>query len=153
MFDFISLIIPIAVFLPNLFYFGMPPINMPANTDNKENPIYKAAEAIGRFGVFILPIMSSIHHDNPYEILSLIGMVMFLLIYYVGWIRFVRGNREYKLLYSPMFGIPVPLAISPVLYFLSASILLHSPLLFLSSVILAIGHIPLSLKIYHQLGE
>ncbi|WP_410511512.1 hypothetical protein PaeBR_15685 [Paenibacillus sp. BR2-3] len=153
MFHIISLIIPIAVLLPNLLFFGIPPKNMPAKLEDKESSIFKIAEGLGRLGVFILPIFSSIHIDKPYEVLSLIGMFIFLLLYYVGWIRYFRRDREYKLLFSPMIGIPVPLAVSPVLYFLCASIVLHSSLLFLSSLILAFGHIPMSLNTYRQINK
>ncbi|WP_438350670.1 hypothetical protein ACP8HI_08520 [Paenibacillus sp. FA6] len=153
MFHFISIIIPIAVLLPNLFFFGIPPRNSPANIEVKESLILKIAEGIGRLGVFVLPIFSSIHNDKQYEVLSLLGMFIFLLLYYIGWIRYFRRDREYKLLFSPMIGIPVPLAITPILYFISASIVLHSSLLFLSSLILAIGHIPISLITYHQINN
>lgn len=145
MLHFISLIIPIAVLLPSLFILGRPPRNMPTKIENKEIPIFKIAEGMGRLGVFLLPIFSSIHHDKQVEVLSLIGMFIFLLLYYVGWVRYFKGDREYRLLFSPMIGIPVPLAITPILYFLCSSIVLHSYLLFISSLILAIGHIPNSL--------
>lgn len=145
MLHFISLIIPIAVLLPNLFLMGRPPRNMPIEIENKEIPILKVAEGMGRLGVFVLPIFSSIHQDKQLEVLSLIGMLIFLLLYYVGWVRYFKGDEEYRLLFSPMIGIPVPLAITPILYFLCSSIVLHSYLLFISSLILAIGHIPNSL--------
>lgn len=140
-----SLIIPIAILLPNLFFLGRPSRNMPVNIENKEITILKIVEGIGRLGVCVLPIFSSIHHDKQVEVLSLIGMLIFLLLYYVGWVRYFKGDREYRLLFSPMIGIPVPLAISPILYFLCSSIVLHSYLMFISSLILAIGHIPNSL--------
>lgn len=145
MLHFISLIIPIAVLLPNLFLMGRPPRNKPIEIKNKEIPIFKIAEGMGRLGVFVLPIFSYIHHDKPYEMISMIGMFIFLLLYVVGWVRYFKGDEEYRLLFSPMIGIPVPLAITPILYFLCSSIVLHSYLLFISSLILAIGHIPNSL--------
>ncbi|MCL6603649.1 MAG: hypothetical protein K6T94_12295 [Paenibacillus sp.] len=153
MFHYMSLIIPIAVLLPNLFFFGTPPRNSPTTMDTKENMFFKIAEGIGRLGVFVLPIFSTIHKDKPYEVLAIIGMFVFLLLYYVGWIRYFRKERDYKLLFSPMIGISVPLAISPVLYFISASIVLHSYLFLLSSLILAIGHIPSSLIIYRRINN
>jgi len=148
---FISIIIPIAVLLPNLFFFRLPPRNLPSAMEGKESLIFKTTEGIGRLGVFILPIFSSIHIEEHYEVLSLIGMSIFLLLYYVGWIRYFRRDRDFKLLFSPMIGIPVPLAISPILYFICASLVLYSPLLFLSSLIFAFGHIPISLKTYHRI--
>lgn len=153
MLHFISLIIPIAILLPNLLFLGRPPRNVPAKKENKEILIFKIAEGIGRLGVFVLPIFSSIHHDKPHEMISLIGMFIFLILYYVGWIRYFRGDGEYRLLFSPMIGIPVPLAITPILYFLCASIVLHSSLLFLSSLIFAIGHISNSLILYYILKK
>ncbi|KGE17024.1 hypothetical protein PWYN_20400 [Paenibacillus wynnii] len=147
----LSLIIPTAILLPNLLFIGMPPRNLPAKVDDKDRLILKTAEGLGRVGVFVLPLFYSIHNDQPYEILSIVGMFIFLLLYYVGWLRYLRKGRDYLLLFSPMAGIPVPLAVSPILYFLSASIVLHSLFMFLCSLILALGHIPLSLKTYHQI--
>jgi len=147
------MIIPIAVLLPNLFFFVLPPSNLPGNMGDNESLLFKMSEGIGRLGVFILPILSSIHHKEYHEVLSLIGMSIFLLLYYIGWVRYFRQGRDYKLLFSPMIGIPVPLAISPILYFICASVVLHSPLLFLSSLLFAIGHIPVSLKTYQQINN
>lgn len=146
-----SLLIPIAVLLPNLLFFGKPPRNVPKDTNASENGVLMAAEGIGRMGTLVLPVFSTIHIDKTFEVLSLMGMFIFLLFYYLGWIRYFREKREYHLLFKPMFGLPVPLAVSPILYFLSASVVLQSNLLFLSSLILAIGHIPLSLISYRSL--
>ncbi|NWL88403.1 hypothetical protein DMN77_12475 [Paenibacillus sp. 79R4] len=153
MFHFISIIIPMAILLPNLFFFVIPPRNLPDNMEDKESLLFKMAEGIGRLGVFISPILSPIQHEEYYEVLSLIGMFIFLVLYYIGWIRYFRLGRDYKQLFSPMIGIPVPLAISPVLYFICASVVLHSPLLLLSSLLLAIGHIPISLKTYQRVKK
>ncbi|OPA75350.1 hypothetical protein BVG16_22430 [Paenibacillus selenitireducens] len=151
MFHFMSLIIPIAVFLPNLLFFVLPPRNVPIHVLNKSKFIYHAAEGMGRVGVMVLPIFTRMHLDKQHEWISFSGMVVFLLLYYSGWLRYFKRNRDYQLLFAPMFGIPVPLAISPILYFLCAAVILHSSILFLSSLILAVGHIPISLKTYHQI--
>jgi len=145
-----SLIIPFAILLPNLFFFVIPPRNMPAEGGESARPILKLSEGIGRLGVFVLPLFSTIHSDNPYEVVFLLAMFVFLAIYGAGWLRYYVRGRGYELLFSPMYGMPVPLAISPILYFISASVVLHSPLLFLSSLLLALGHIPLSLDTYHH---
>jgi hypothetical protein len=41
-------------------------------------------------------------------------------------------------------GIPLPLAISPIFYFFAASILFGSWYLGLSTLILGVGHLPIS---------
>lgn len=151
MFHYVSLIVPVAVFLPTLLFFVFPPRNILAPSQMKSNPIYSLAEWIGRLGVCVLPIFLSIHIDKPHEVLALIGMIVCLLFYYSGWIRFFVRNREFAFLFSPMYGVPIPLAISPILYFLCASVILHSFIYLLSGLILAVGHIPASLNIYRQL--
>lgn len=145
-----NLIIPFLVLLPSFLMIGLPPNNKPENIKETGNRIYIITEGIGRIGVLVTPVFSAIRNESLYEVLALIGMVIFLLLYYIGWLRYFRSNRDFKLLFIPLYGIPVPLAIMPVLYFLSASIILHSYLLFLSSMVLAVGHIPNSLYIYRQ---
>ncbi len=150
MFHPMSLIIPFLILLPNLMFFRFQPRNGPNQGEEKGNPILSAAEGVGRIGVFIIPIFSSIHIENSYEVISLIGMFLSLSLYYLGWIRYFRRGREFSLLFAPMIGIPVPLAINPVLYFLFASVVLHSAYLLICGVILAIGHIPGSLNSYKK---
>ncbi|MGG6310400.1 hypothetical protein [Paenibacillus macerans] len=149
----VSLIIPAAVLLPNLIFWRWPPQHMPSPQELQENIFLKAAEGIGRVGVMVLPLFSPVHMGNLRDILSLTGMVVFLLLYYAGWIRYLRRDREYRWLFAPMRGMPVPLAIAPVLYFAAGSAVLHSVPMLFSSLILAAGHIPASLHIYRCLTE
>ncbi|RXZ81743.1 hypothetical protein EBB07_13905 [Paenibacillaceae bacterium] len=148
MFQPLSLITPVLILLPNLMFFKFPPQNMPSEQNKKW--IFTAAEGIGRVGVILFPLFLSIHIQTTYEIISLLVMLLSLMMYYVGWIRYFRNDRQYKLLFAPLWGIPVPLAIFPSLYFLFAAVLTHSYGLFIFSVILAIGHIPNSLTDYNR---
>jgi hypothetical protein len=141
----ISLIIPLIVLLPNLIFFRMNSSESNRNKE-KENPVLSAAEGIGRIGVFLLPVFSVIHVVHFYEMIALLGMLISIAFYYFGWIRYFIRNREFRLLFTPIMGIPVPMAISPSVYFLFAAVVLHSPYLFISSLILAAGHIPISLN-------
>ncbi|MFC3746126.1 hypothetical protein [Paenibacillus sp. GCM10012306] len=139
-----SLVIPLLILLPSLLFFKLEPRNMPSEKNKKL--LYTVAEGVGRVGVIVVPLFFAIHLQETYEIISLVGMVLALLLYYFGWGRYFRNGREYKLLYSPMLGVPVPLAISPIVYFLCASVVLHSVYMLIFSVILAVGHIPSSLR-------
>ena len=67
-------------------------------------------------------------------------MVAFLLIYYAAWLRFFLKDRQYELLYSPLRGLPLPMVVSPIAYFLAASVFLSSWFLGAFAVVLAIGH-------------
>lgn len=104
-------------------------------------------------GVIVVPLFFSIHIEEPYERISFIGLLLSLSIYYLGWIRYYLKRRDYRFLFSPMMGIPVPLAVTPGLYFMFAAVILHSYYLFFFSVILALGHIPNSLVDYQQSGK
>ncbi|WP_130609535.1 hypothetical protein [Cohnella abietis] len=141
-----SLVIPLMILLPNLIFFKYPPQNMPSGNNN--SLILTAAEGIGRIGVLIVPVFYTMHIHETYEIISLIVMVLSLLMYYLLWVRYFRNNREFNWLYSPIMGVPVPLAIFPILYFLFSSVVIHSLYQFIFSLIFAVGHIPNSISDY-----
>lgn len=144
----VSLLVPLLILLPNLLFFQFEPQNMPDRTTR--NRLFTGAEFIGRMGVIIVPLFYSLHMQNGLEVLALIVMLLSLGIYYYGWGRYFRNGRPYRLLFTPLMGIPVPLALSPVLYFLSASVILHSGYLLIFSLILGAGHIPASLSDYRR---
>ncbi|WP_379151000.1 hypothetical protein [Paenibacillus sp. sgz5001063] len=108
------------------------------------------AEFVGRIGVIAVPLFYSLHLQNGYEILALIVMLFSLGMYYLGWGRYFRNGRPYSLLFTPLMGVPVPLALSPVFYFLCASVILHSGYLLIFSIILGAGHIPASFIEYKR---
>lgn len=68
-------------------------------------------------------------------------MLICLGLYYSGWIRYFAKGRRYPLLFAPLLGIPLPMAVGPVTYFLAASFFLRSPALCGAAVLLGIGHI------------
>jgi hypothetical protein len=72
--------------------------------------------------------------------------------YYAGWVRFFVQGRDYSLLYRPMLGLPVPLAISPVSYFLFASLVLGSVYQAIAAVVLGVGHISISIHESHRIS-
>jgi hypothetical protein len=71
-------------------------------------------------------------------------MIGILVIYYVGWIRYLTNGRSEILFYRSMLGVPFPMALMPVLYFSLASVLLESLWLLLASFLLGIGHLYVS---------
>ncbi len=135
LFHITGMLISLLILLPNLIFFMTKPENMPG-------------KGIGRIGVFILPVFSAIHLEKTADFIALTGMVIALLFYYAGWMRYYKSKREYRLLFSPLMGMPVPMAVSPVVYFIFAATVLRSPYLFIAAAILAVGHIPGSLRQY-----
>lgn len=72
---------------------------------------------------------------------------------YLGlWARYLATGRRVRALYSPVAGVPVPLAIAPVIVFLATAAWLSNPWVAAAAVILAAGHIPASLRIARTLG-
>ena len=51
---------------------------------------------------------------------------VFLVLYYIVWIRYFAGGREIALLNRPFLFVPMPLAVFPVLYYLCAAVWLGS---------------------------
>lgn len=78
---------------------------------------------------------------------SLIVMIAALIGYYALWIRYLTGGRSWALLYQPVWGIPVPMAILPVVYFFAAAAWLGSWWIACAALLLAFGHIPAALLI------
>lgn len=148
-----NLLIPAVMLLPNLLFIAWPPTSMPELKDLKESLLHKTAEGIGRAGVVVLPLFSAVRVEGGFERIAIVLMLLSLGLYVFGWLRYLRGDRQYRLLYAPMLGIPVPMAIMPVLYFMSASLMLHSVPLLVCSLILGIGHIPASLRVQRFLDN
>jgi len=148
----LNLIIPALVFIPNLLMYFLPPANAPQEAPHK--PAYlKIFEWMGRIGLIITPLFSPFSATSMAGELTLIVFVILLLIYYAGWFRFFHSGRVYEYLYLPLIDIPIPMALSSVIYFLYASFLLNSILVLISAIIFAAGHIPLSVISYRAIKQ
>lgn len=73
-------------------------------------------------------------------------MALALLLYYAVWTRYFARGRTCALLFELFLGVPLPLAISPIVYFFAASVLFGSWYLALATVILTVGHLWISLQ-------
>jgi hypothetical protein len=60
-------------------------------------------------------------------------------------------GRDYLLLYKPVIGLPVPLAIRPVIYFLFSSLVLGSFYQAIGATVLAVGHISISILEFRRI--
>lgn len=150
---YLNMWIPLAVLLPSLVMIGLPPHNTPDLSGSRSVRGLVIAEGIGRIGVFAAPLVSPLHHKTIGEWAGGLGMAVFLLLYYAGWLRYFVRGREFGLLYRPLLGISVPLAVLPVLYFAAASVVLHSGWMLLAAVILGAGHIPASMLMYREIAN
>jgi len=139
-------LVTLFVLLPNLLMIFLPPTSLPAGA-GKKSSLIAAMEIVERAGqgfAFVIPFFYPLKIQGSLEIAGLTGMILALLFYYLNWGRYVLQGRSFRLLYQPCVGIPIPLAISPVIYFLLASVLFHSWYLLAAAVVLGIGHIYIS---------
>jgi len=144
-----GLIITILILWPNLLWIFFPPKDAPGKAPEQVNGrAFIILEWIGRLGVFIIPVFYTIDVESAVQVISLGIMAVALLVYYTGWARYFLRGRTYALLFRPLLALPVPLAISPVLYFAAASALLASWPLALATVLLGATHIPISYRNY-----
>lgn len=112
-----SLVIPILMLFPNFLCFLFPPINTPQFKEKNEPLILLILEIIGRIGVTVIPVFYPIILNNNTSYFYLTCLLLLLFFYYACWLRFFRFARNYAALFLPMGHIPIPMAFSPVLFF------------------------------------
>ena len=142
-------IITILVLLPNLLVLFYPPVEAPSPRNQKKTVLTRLMEVlerVGQVGSFGIPFFYALDFDiSDSEIqISLAMMVLALGFYYAGWARYLLKGHRFELLYSPFMRFPLPMAVSPVIFFLAASILLQSVYLALAALVLGLGHIYVS---------
>ncbi len=137
----------ILVLLPNLLVLFFPPIEIPAKNGDKtpQERLMGIVERAGQAAAFVLPFFYAIEIDEE-ALFSLVIMFLALGFYYAGWARYLLGGRKYGLLFKPMLGFPLPMAVCPVIFFLSAAFVLHSVYLGAAALVLAAGHIYVSYR-------
>jgi hypothetical protein len=142
-------IISLLVLAPNLLLLAFPATQTPPpapKPGGRFDVFTGLLERLGQVGCFALPVLYQANTRDEYTLLALEIMSAALLIYYIAWARFLRQGREFRLFYQPMWGIPLPMAVAPVIYFLTASFALRSWPVFAAACILAIGHLAVSAR-------
>jgi len=140
-------IITIAILLPNLLVVFFPPNLKLANVSVRVGGLSRVMnifERVGQIGSFTIPFFYQLKCSTILDTTMLIIMSGALVLYYAGWTRYLVKGRNEGLFYKSMFGVPLPMAIMPVVYFISASVLLSSGWLLISAIVLGAGHIIVS---------
>ncbi|MCX8129463.1 MAG: hypothetical protein N3I35_05105 [Clostridia bacterium] len=145
----LGILVPIAIAIPNLLSLVLPPVNIPKNLPKESKP-FVILERLGQIGVFLTPLFYKFDLSSKINTIFFVLMVLCLFVYYTGWARFFIVKREFSVLFAPLWGIPDPLAISPILAFVFASKVLDSLPLFIAALVLAAGHIPITINLYKK---
>ena len=72
--------------------------------------------------------------------------VVFLILYYIVWIRYFVGGRDVALLGKPFLFVPIPLAIFPVLYYLFAAVWMGNIPAVIIMLIFGAAHVTVSVQ-------
>jgi hypothetical protein len=146
-----SLLITAAVLLPNLLFLVLPPMNARKYGKSSDSLALTIVERAGQVSCFILPLFFPLSFTGSLVIAAWVVMGVTLGFYYAGWTRFFVQGRDYSFLFKPMLQVPVPMAISPVIYFLFASLVLGSIYQAVAAAVLGVGHISISMHEYRRI--
>jgi hypothetical protein len=130
--------------LPNLLWMLFPSRGQPEGGAGPTSGLHRLMEIlewVGRIAALVVPFFYRIEAQSPRQVIALVVAAMALLFYYAGWARYFLRDRRYALLFDRFLGVPIPLAISPIVCFLATSVLFGSWTLALASVILGVGHL------------
>lgn len=140
-------IIVVISLLPSTVMVFFPPVNQ--SKIQGKIPL-TILEITGRIAIIFILLFAKNSFERKIDIWFIL-MCIFGLIYYVGWIRFFFSGRTYELLYKPLFFIPIPLAIFPILAFTFAAIWGRNIFLGIAVFVMAVGHIPQSCIYYSRI--
>lgn len=138
-FSLFGLIVSIVVLAPNLLLLWFPP--------RGRNIVAQVPQPLGwveRAGQALCLAVPAITQPGAIVWWWVAPAAVALATYYGLWGRYL-GGRDQALLYASLWRVPVPMAVTPVVVFLSAAAWLGNLWIALAAVILAAGHIPVAL--------
>lgn len=151
-FSYMGLIFLLMLTIPNLIWTK----HQPAGYDFKgENKILLIFERSGQVLVTSIALIFSDFNLRPWSLwtLWLIAAVILMLLYECWWVRYFNSPRALEDFYSSFWGVPVAGATLPVVAFLLLSVYGKVIWLFISVVILGIGHIGIHLQHRKEIKE
>lgn len=143
----IGLIVSVAVLAPNLLLLWWPPrpslprVGLPW-------PI-AWLERAGQALCLVVPSITAFATISWWWTLPAAAAIVG---YYVLWGRYLRLGRSGVQLYDRAWGVPVPMALLPVIAFAATSVALSNGWIALAAGVLAAGHIPASLVMARAIG-
>jgi hypothetical protein len=140
----LSPLVPLLIFLPNIILIIAPPTNesLPDKyVRSILSRIIEVIEWISKVTILVLPFYCALYVRTGIEFACLGLMLLAMIFYYIGWIRYILNGRDYRLLFTAHLGIPLPMAVWPSIYFLLSSVILHSPMMTLVALLFGVTHI------------
>ena len=145
--------ISILVMAPNLLFLFFPPVDANGAAPLAKDKTFRVMEVlewVGRIGCLVLPFFYAVSLSDIGSMLAAAVMLFAWVAYLAGWIRYLREGRRTVLIYQSMWGLSLPMAVWPMIYFWAAAVLLGSIWLMLAVLLLTIGHIYVSNAEYRR---
>ncbi len=146
-FSYVGLIFLLMLIIPNIIWSKNKPKDYDKYVKN-ENKLLLLFERIGEILVTCLSLIFSdfnINKISNWTSILLIALVL-MILYEIYWIRYFKGSKTMKDMYSSLLKIPVAGATLPVIAFLLLGIYGKNVFLIISAIILGIGHIGIHLN-------
>ncbi len=146
-FSYIGLIFLLMLMIPNIIWSKNKPKEYDKYVKN-ENKVLLLCERIGEMLVTCLSLIFSNFNINKISSWTIILLIAFIImiLYEIYWIRYFKSNKTMKDMYSNLLGVLVAGATLPVIAFLLLSVYGKNLFLFISVIILGIGHIGIHLN-------
>ena len=142
-FSFMGFIVFLLPMLINIVYFVSGGNEVAQTNDNPHKwleIVEQGTRILYVIAICFLVSKQEIHFKSPVMVLG----ALFLVLYYIVWIRYFRGGMDVSLLGKSFLGVPLPLAVFPVLYFICAALWMHNGIALGCMVIFGIAHYAIS---------
>lgn len=147
-FSWVGLVVFALPMLINVAYAIFPPTGDVGQVKNVTKWV-EVIENVSRI-VYLVLMTFLVNKDAPHYLnVWLVLAVIFLILYYLVWIRYFIGKRDVALLAKPFLFVPIPLAIFPVLYYLFAAIWVGNYPAAIVMLIFGAAHITVSVQSFH----
>ncbi|MCM3661459.1 hypothetical protein M3148_10740 [Georgenia satyanarayanai] len=131
-------VVSVAVLLPSLLLLPSPPPDLPSP------PLPTALSLAERASQTLCLTVPAVTVPGRVSWFWAVPVALVPAAYYGLWARYLTGGRASADLYRRLWGLPVPMAVTPVLAFLSVAAWLCNPWIAGAAVVLAAGHVPAS---------
>jgi|NGEPerStandDraft_6_1074524.scaffolds.fasta_scaffold07871_3 hypothetical protein len=138
-FSWVGLIFSAAMLAPSLLLFAFPPVDAAASSSVAVPRLVVVLEAVGRAACLVIPPISA-SFQHPIDVWFVLAALCFIS-YLALWGRYLARGRRTALLSRPWAGIPIPLAVFPVLTFAFGAAWGRSSWLAGATLLLALGHV------------
>lgn len=152
--EILGIAVSAVIAAPNLLLLTATPQDLPPKRQVARWSTYhvmEIVERVGQIATFVVPLWFKLPLDTPPQWALAGVMLAAATFYYTCWIRFVRSGSRYRMLFAPMFGVPIPMAVAPIAYFAVAAVAMGSWLLGASVTVMAAGHLYVSWSTWRYL--